>query len=433
MLDGIDLETLETALKQRALLFAARHLESRLNADHSDNLGPSIPCGCGATARYVDRRAKVITTVLGDITLQRAYYHCAACGRGFAPRGGALELDQSGLSPGVTRMAAMVGAMTSFAEGALLMHELAGLEVNAKAVERTAKRIGQEVAHDEETLVTEQLPPSAVMYTGVDGTGIPMRRAELAGRAGKQPDGSAKTREVKECVVWTANHLDAAGHPERDEGSESYSAAIESSQWNVSQPDETPAFVARVQRELTRRGFFLANLQVFIGDGARWIWNLAAMIAPQALQIVDLYHAKEHLSVLAGVIFAPGTDLAQKWAADRHQELENSQLDDVLTAIAQFTSMPGEKGLRARQEHAYFLTNRDRMDYARFRAMGLAVGSGIVEAGCRVVVGQRFKRSGMFWSEDGANHLLALRSAMLSHRFDTFWSRRDSLSQRETG
>ncbi len=433
MLDGIDLATLETTLKQRALLFAARHLESCLNADHSDNLGQSVLCGCGAAARYVDRRAKVITTVLGDITLQRAYYYCAACGRGFAPRDAALGLDQSGLSPGVTRMAAMVGAMTSFAEGALLMHELAGLEVNAKAVERTAKRIGQEVARDEETLVMRQPPPSAVMYAGVDGTGIPMRQAELAGRAGKQPDGSAKTREVKECVVWTADHVDTHGHPQRDKGSQSYSAAIESSQWNASQPDETPAFAARVQRELTRRGFFLAQLQVFIGDGARWIWNLAAMIAPQALQIVDLYHAKEHLSELAGVIFGPGTDLARRWAADRHHELENSRLDDVLTAIAQYVTSPGEKGQRAALAHSYFLTNRERMDYARFRALGLAVGSGIVEAACRVVVGQRFKRSGMFWSEDGANHLLALRSAILSHRFDVFWSRRGSLTHSATG
>jgi hypothetical protein len=420
------MQTLETTLKQRALLFAARHLETCLNADHSDNLGPSIPCGCGATARYVDRRAKMITTVLGDITLQRAYYYCAACGQGFAPRDGALGLDQSGLSPGVARMAAIAGALNSFAEGSMLMHELAGLEVNAKAVERTAKRIGQEVARDEATLVTEQPPLSTVMYAGVDGTGIPMRHEDLAGRAGKQPDGSAKTREVKECVVWTADHLDAAGHPERDKGSESYSAAIESCQWNASQPDETPAFAARVQRELTRRGFFLANLQVFIGDGAHWIWNLAAMIAPQALQIVDLFHAKEHLSELAGVIFGKSTDLADKWAADRHRELESSRLDNVLTAIAQLVDIPGDKGQRAALEHAYFRTNRERMDYASFRSMGLAVGSGIVEAGCRVVVGQRCKHSGMFWSEDGANHLLALRSAILSRRFDAFWSRRRS-------
>ena len=393
-------------MRRQALQLAASALEAKLNADHSDYLGPTQPCLCGAAARDVDRRPKVVTTVLDDITVQRAYYYCPACGHGFCPRDEAMGLDGSGLSPGVARMAARVGSMASFQEGALLLQELAGIPVDIKAVERTAKRIGREVAHDEETLVKEMLPPSDVMYAGIDGTGIPMRREELAGRAGKQPDGSAKTREVKECVVWTADHRDAHGNPVRDEGSVSYSAALESSHWNDSRPEETPPFAQRVQRELTRRGFFHAHLQVVIADGAPWIRNLAS------------------------TIFGSHTDLAERWAQERHQELEASQLDAVLAAIAKFIDVPGDAGKRASKEHEYFQNNRERMDYARFRAMGLSVGSGIVEAGCRVLVGQRCKHSGMFWSEDGANALLALRSAFLSHRFDAFWSRRKAAGHR---
>ena len=393
-------------MRRQALQLAASALEAKLNADHSDYLGPTQPCLCGAAARDVDRRPKVVTTVLDDITVQRAYYYCPACGHGFCPRDEAMGLDGSGLSPGVARMAARVGSMASFQEGALLLQELAGIPMDIKAVERTAKRIGREVAHDEETLVKEMLPPSDVMYAGIDGTGIPMRREELAGRAGKQPDGSAKTREVKECVVWTADHRDAHGNPVRDEGSVSYSAALESSHWNDSRPEETPPFAQRVQRELTRRGFFHAHLQVVIADGAPWIRNLAS------------------------TIFGSHTDLAERWAQERHQELEASQLDAVLAAIAKFIDVPGDAGKRASKEHEYFQNNRERMDYARFRAMGLSVGSGIVEAGCRVLVGQRCKHSGMFWSEDGANALLALRSAFLSHRFDAFWSRRKAAGHR---
>ncbi len=145
-----------------------------------------------------------------------------------------------------------------------------------------------------------------------------MRPEELAGRSGKQPDGSAKTREVKECVTWTADSRDEDGLLVRDNGSTRFSAAIESSAWNTAHPNWIPPFAQRVERELTRRGFFQAKRQVVIADGARWIWAIAEMIIPLAIQIVDLFHAKEHLSRLAGIIFGVGTDLAANWAADRH-------------------------------------------------------------------------------------------------------------------
>jgi hypothetical protein len=178
-----------------------------------------------------------------------------------------------------------------------------------------------------------------------------------------------------------------------------------------------------VDRELTRRGYFHAQRQVFIGDGALWIWNLASMIAPNAIQIVDLYHAKEHLSQLAGAIFGSNSDLSRKWADDRHYDLESGNLDAVLSAISCHTSRPGEVGKQAAREFDYFDNNRHRMKYDYFRSLGLCVGSGVVEAGCRVVIGQRLKRSGMFWSVNGANAIIALRASLLSSRFNDFWTR----------
>lgn len=225
-------------------------------------------------------------------------------------------------------------------------------------------------------------------------------------------------------MVWTADQRDAAGRPVRDPGSVSHSAAIESAAWAPGHPDRTPMFAQRVERDLTRRGFFQARQQVFLGDGARWIWNLASLLAPEALQIVDGYHAQEHLSALAATLFGPQTDAAQQWARARHAELDADDLDAVLAALRPFVTAAGDRRAGAATEYGYFHTNRERMDYARFRALGLSVGSGVVEAGCRVLVGQRLKRSGMFWSEPGANAILALRSALLSRRFDDFWSRR---------
>jgi len=241
---------------------AARAVAARLNADHSDHAGPTRPCvRCQQPAHYAGRHRKTFTSVLGPLTLERAYYHCPACEAGFCPRDHALGLAGASVTPAVARMAGLVGAMVSFGEGHELLHELAGVEVDAKHVERIAEALGRAIAADERAVV-DPLPPAApTMYLGLDGTGIPMRATELAGRAGKQPDGSAKTREVKLCTVWTAEGRDTAGLPVRDAGSVSYSAAIESA---ASRDTATTVsdFAQRVDREARRRGFDHATRRV---------------------------------------------------------------------------------------------------------------------------------------------------------------------------
>jgi hypothetical protein len=147
------------------------------------------------------------------------------------------------------------------------------------------------------------------------------------------------------------------------------------------------------------------------------------MIAPDAGQIIDVYHAKEHLSDLAAVIYRPGTDLAKKWAADRHDDLEAGLLDAVLDSIRPYIARSGDVGTHASNEFNYFNNNRHRMAYADFRSRGLCVASGVVEAGCKSVIGHRLKQSGMFWSTTGADAIIALRCNVLSGRFDDFWRR----------
>jgi len=374
---------------------AARAVEQRLNTDHTDHGGALVPCACGRAARYAGRRAKTITSVLGPLTIARAYYHCAHCDTGACPRDQTLGIADTRLSPGVTRMVGMVGAMVSFVEGRDLLHDLAGVTVDAKQVERTAEALGRAIAADEQQVVAVDPPAAPTMYLGVDGTGIPIRRAELAGRAGKQPDGSAKTREVKVVTVWTAEGHDAAGVAVRDPGSISYSAAIES----AASPQVVEAlspFAQRVDREAQRRGFDRAPRRVVLGDGAPWIWNLADDLFPGAIQIVDLFHAKQHLADVAKAIYGPGTDLAHQWARLRHDALDAGHLDDVLEALR--THAPTHE--EARQCLAYVTHHRARMRYPAFRAQGLCVSSGVVEAGCKVAIGTRLKRAGM--------HLLAL-------------------------
>jgi hypothetical protein len=422
-----DLEAIETAARRQALLVAARAVEQRLNADVSDGVAATLPCGCGRAARYAGRRLKSFASVLGPLTLERAYYHCENCQAGFFPRDRALGLQDSSLTPGVLRMVGLVGAMVSFEEGHELLCNLAGVSVPTKQVERAAEELGREVAEDERCRV--EPPPAdqtlpATLYLGLDGTGVPMRASELQGRAGKQPDGSAKTREVKLCTVWSAERRDQEGTPVRDPGSVTYSAAIESAAHKDT--DDTPSeFAARAEREATRRGFDRVQRQVLLGDGAQWIWKLAEEHFPQALQIVDRFHAKEHLSEVAKSIYGPTSELSKRWAARRHDDLDAGNTAAILRALRAHS----KDNEPARQCAEYIDRNRERMRYPLFRALGLCTSTGVVEAGCKVAIGTRLKRCGMHWTVAGADAIIALRCCKLSGRFESFWETRSSLRQ----
>jgi Uncharacterised protein family (UPF0236) len=409
------------AARRQALHLAARALEQRLNADTSDAAGPPLTCACGQPMRYVDRRAKTFVSVLGPLRLERAYYHCAVCERGFCPRDRALGLEGGSLSPGVTRMTAAVGALVSFQEGSDLLKELAGVHVEVKQVERTAEALGAEVIEDEQRWVepeaSEALPPT--LYLGIDGTGVPMRSSELRGRAGKQVEGSAKTREVKLCTVWSAESRDAEGHPVRDEGSVTYSAAIESAAAADADPQGSE-FAQRVGREAQRRRFEQAVHRVVLGDGAPWIWNLAQELFPGAIEIVDRFHVKQHLSEVAKVLYPTNPRRAHHWAQQRHQELDVGQLPRIRQALLRHAVRCEE----ARKCADYLQRNQQRLRYPEFHARGLCTSSGVVEAGCKVTVGTRLKRAGMHWSLRGANAIIALRCCRLSGRFEDFWERR---------
>jgi hypothetical protein len=398
---------------------AARAVERRLDADTSDHVGPAIGCACGAIARYAGRRRKTFTSALGELTLERAYYHCDACGAGTCPRDAALGLVGTSLSPAVTRMVGLAASMVSFAEAGGLLGELAGVPVDPKTVERTAEALGREVAADERGLVEAGSPCAPVMYLGLDGTGVPMRASELVGRAGKRPDGSAGTREVKLVTAWSAEGRDERGIPVRDIGSVSYSAAIESAATHDT--DATlSVFAHRVEREAIRRGFDRAVRRVVIGDGATWIWAMADELFPGAVEVVDLFHAKQHLSDVAKAVFGPTSDLGRAWAKERHAELDEGRIDDLLAALGGHAASCDE----ARRCIGYVSANRERMRYPEFRAQGLCVSSGVVEAGCKVAIGTRLKRAGMHWTLAGADAIIALRCCWLSGRFDAFWERR---------
>jgi hypothetical protein len=285
-------------------------------------------------------------------------------------------------------------------------------------VERAAETLGAEIGDDERRCVERRGDVAPTLYLGMDGTGVPMRKSEVAGRAGKQSDGSAKTREAKLVTLWTAEARDEEDMPMRDPGSITYSAAIESAATTDTSPDRSD-FAERVLREATRRRFTEAPRCVVLGDGSAWIWNTAAELFPQAIHILDRFHAKEHLSKVGKLIYGD-SDPGKKWIQRRYDELDEGRLKPLLKALDRHAA--GHE--QARECADYMRNNRDRMRYPEFHKQGLCTSTGVVEAGCKVVIGTRLKRAGMHWTVYGANAIIALRCSKLSGRYEDFWERR---------
>ena len=419
--DGVldDFQAIETEARRVALQMMGQAVARRLNADHGDDKGPGLSCECGGEARLAGRRPKTFTTALGPLTLERAWYHCERCHHGFSPRDRALGMEHTFLSPAALRMMGIAAARTSFAGSSALLRELAGLTLAPKTVERHAEALGREIAGDECRVIEPEPCDAPTVYLGLDGTGVPARKTEVEGREGKQPDASAKTREAKLAVVWSAQTTDKHARPVRDAGSATYNAAIETIATRDTDTEPAP-FARRIIREAERRGFDTAPRRVVLGDGAPWIWNFADEHFPDATQIVDIFHAKGHLFEVAKAIYSNGSEIGQRWARKRREELDEGRVNEVIAALRRHAGTCEE----ARKNAEYFSNNRERMNYPKFRAMGLCVATGVVEGGCKNIVGARLKQGGMRWTVAGANAIIALRCSVESNRFDDFWERR---------
>jgi hypothetical protein len=251
--------------------------------------------------------------------------------------------------------------------------------------------------------------PIPTMYIEFDGTGIPVIKKELNGRRGKQEDGTSKSREAKMGCIFTQTAVDDEGHPVRDSDSTTYFGAIETAE----------DFGHRLYGEAVQRGVQGAEQVVVIGDGAKWIWNLAGLNFPGAIEIVDLFHAKEHVWELIKQL-----ELDEKarlcYKKEWYALLEHGDITELTKKFAAFHATGDEQQKQIDREIGYFSDNAERMQYEKFKGMGLFVGSGVIEAACKNVIGKWLKQSGMHWSLSGANNIIALRCAVLSGSFDNF-------------
>ena len=419
-----DLEAVETGLRAALHQAGSAALTELLRYEAPAADQHQLPCPCGHHAQYQGLRSKPVLTVVGPARVERPYYLCSRCHQGQFPADAELDIVETESSPGVRRMQALVGQEAPFDHGREQIKVLAGLEVTAKAVERTAEAIGGDIAQRQQQEIQRaiqlDLPivigePLPVLYVQMDGTGVPVVKKETEGRKGKTDGQPAHTREAKLGCVFTQTTWDEEGYAIRDPASTTYTGAIETA----------GEFGKRIYLEVWKRGWSRAEKKVVIGDGAEWIWNIAKDHFPGAIQIVDIFHARQHLWELARLLFPNDSKRRNQWIG-LHQKrwLDKGKIAKLVASLRSLQTTDCELAKKIRNDADYFATNAARMQYPKFRKQHLFVGSGVIEAGCKTVIAHRFKQSGMFWTVRNANAILALRCCHLNGRFEDYWEAR---------
>lgn len=364
---------------------------------------PDVACPCGATAGYLRMRPASVTTVLGTISISRAYYHCAACRQGQAPLDAQLQIAAGGLSGGLNELLALLGAtQDSFAQATQILARLCLVEVCPNSARAASEELGALLsAHGEAVVAQAELshsPPAAAtpapprLYLSLDGV---LAHIHDAG-----------WKEIKTGCVYSTRSRVSGKRPDRVEihaEAQSYVAAMA--------PAER--FGWQLWTEACRRGMTESSEVVVLGDGAHWIWNIANEHFPQAIQILDWYHASEYIWNAATAIYGEGSALRTAWAKKQLDVLWDGQVAQVLSVLEGYRG----KGEAVSDAISYYTTHQARMDYPAYRARGLQIGSGTIESSCKQLVSARLKLAGMLWDADGAQAVAVVRAWLKSDRW----------------
>jgi hypothetical protein len=450
-----DLKGVEQEVLTRMFAVGCRMLERVLQEQVNAKEIPTRRQGsCGHEQRLVDKRPKQILTLLGPITIRRAYYCClppdpetnqeesSICPHGEAPADVLWGIGQRRTSAGVQEQVSYLCALLTLEEAAAAFSRLYPLQMSARQALYLMQPVGEALAVVEQQQVHalwEQVPqkhappPSQPehfgehierLYIELDGVLARLRRGSVPMEEHEQQREGDAYREIKVGAVFQAK----PGR-ERSELVEGVylDEPVEGSLHYVAQRTALGDFGRHLYALAVGQGLWRAKQVVVLGDGAPWLWRLAAEHFPQAVQIVDLFHAKAHVWEVAAAVFGRSHPDGVVWAELACDWLVHGQIETLVKAIAALPAGPPPPGqTRSVPEQAigYFTTNASRMRYPTFRTQGMHIGSGIAEATCKTVVSTRAKRAGMRWTPQGLDALLPLRASVLNGSYDAFWQGR---------
>ena len=365
----------------------------------TERQGCSTACACGKRAEFKRMSERHVVTLAGVVRVERAYYYCKHCKTGLSPWDRGQGLDQRQWSPSLKALVCELAAGLTYTNAVSLLERACGIRVEESSAEQVVDQVGRRVrkaqAQAQEGIMDGTIVPLVPhtprrLYVQADGT-----KAHIDG----------EWHDVKVGVIHDAKADD-------DDGID---RCIDKVYIAAQLPAD--AFGEKLYAQAAQQGWAQAPEQVVIGDGADWIWNLADMHFPQATQIVDYYHACEHISQLSNLLYGEGTPRAKRWAKDHRRRLKHKGPDCFRRALRRLKTTTEQQREAIRLQSGYFNRHRQRMMYHKFRSRGLMIGSGPVEAGCKSVVGTRMKQSGMRWKNTGADAILALRCCVLNQDY----------------
>jgi len=397
----LDLATAETTVLTRVRALGGRLVEAGIAARGTGQLAAGCPCACGTMMCLEGYRSKGVQTLVGWITVRRAYYRCPTCGAGQSPLDARLGLARDSHSPGVRRLTSRLGALLPFRQAAATLAETAGVQLSASTVRVVTEQVGtvQEqaisAAVDRAWATGWEAVPGAVpdrCYVALDGVRI----------LGTDGEGHEAKLGMVVPVHQTASGEQRA--PAR------YTASF----------DPAEAFGRRLALLAHAQRAEAAPALAVLGDGAAWIWNLAAEHFPGAVQIVDWYHASERVWELGRALHGPETPTTVAWVTGQLARLAAGEAAELAGEWRALTCRGEAAGVRDEQV-TYFTNQASRMAYAQYRAAGWDIGSGMIESACKSVIGQREKGSGMRWTENGAQAVTQVRLVLVNQEWADHW------------
>jgi len=409
----VNIGDVENRMREELHEIGRRSLEIALTS--SDKQQPAVPCACGGKATYRFRRYAKTITVFGQVSYKRSYHLCS-CGRGIAPLDHQMQIEPGQLSRGVVPLLALLGTQTSFDEAKKLVKQLLMLDISDNSIRKATNIMGTVQNGIELQLKgnscssaflkrRERIEKSAPerLYGSMDGVLIPVDNDYY---------------ELKIGSWYTVNPVPKRQWPSRYKQRVGQMEALKATAIEYySDTARAPEFSGLVWGTGCRRLADRAKELIFVADGAKWIWNIVDENFPNAIQILDWYHAVEYLTPIAHALL-PEKEEQEKWLYEMKTHLWLSRTKTVIDACLELAQNTRVAKV-ALEAVTYYSNNLKRMDYVHFRNQGYLIGSGTIESGCKQIGTMRMKRSGAQWTENGAKLVAKARSAWLSGQWES--------------